>query len=161
MQYYNLRLVGNIVGNRNYSEKQGIVPEAIKNQITHLETEGKTVVGVFTSLVEKEIFALKHIVYTYHDLHWGCAPEDEVITRIVRCSKKFRTESEASQALEQLIKKKIVYSVKTRPTWKGSRVFDFCQSEFAEEAMGTFDYIIQNNICAFFVPHKSSNSGLQ
>ncbi|MFI5405553.1 MAG: hypothetical protein ACHQ1D_03455 [Nitrososphaerales archaeon] len=115
----------------------------------------------YPALVEKEIFALKHIVYTYHDLHWGCAPEDEVITRIVRCSKKFRTESEASQALEQLIKKKIVYSVKTRPTWKGSRVFDFCQSEFAEEAMGTFDYIIQNNICAFFVPHKSSNSGLQ
>ena len=38
--------VGNVRGNRNYS-KQGMVPEAIKNQITQLETEGKTVVGVF------------------------------------------------------------------------------------------------------------------
>ena len=38
--------VGNVLGNRNYST-HGIVPEAIKNQITQLETEGKTVVGVF------------------------------------------------------------------------------------------------------------------
>ena len=78
----------------------------------------------YPALVEKEIFALKQIVYAYQILHWGCAPEDEVITRILRYSKKFRTESEAGQALEQLIKKKIVYSVKTRPTWKGCRVFD-------------------------------------
>lgn len=117
------------------------------------------VIKWYPALVDKEIFALKHIVYTYLSLHWGCAPEDEIITHMLIRSKKFRTESEASQALEQLIKKKIVYSVKTRPTWKGSRVFDFCQSEFADEAMGTFDYIIQNSICAFFVPHKSNNSG--
>ena len=38
--------VGNVLGNRNYST-HGIVPEAIKNQITQLETEGKTVMGVF------------------------------------------------------------------------------------------------------------------
>lgn len=39
--------VGNVIVNRNEFEKQGIIPEEIKNQITHLETEGKTVVGVF------------------------------------------------------------------------------------------------------------------
>jgi P-type Cu+ transporter len=56
--------VGNVIGRRNESDLQGSVPEAIKNKITKLESEGKTVVGVF---VEGKLAGLISIADTIRD----------------------------------------------------------------------------------------------
>ncbi len=39
--------VGNVIGRGNDSDQQGSVPDGIKNKIPYLESDGKTVVGVF------------------------------------------------------------------------------------------------------------------
>ncbi len=39
--------VGNAIGKRNEPDQQGSIPEGIKNKITDLESDGKTVVGLF------------------------------------------------------------------------------------------------------------------
>ena len=39
--------VGNVAGKRNYADQQRSVPEKVKKKITDLESEGKTVVGVY------------------------------------------------------------------------------------------------------------------
>jgi cation transport ATPase len=56
--------VGNDMGKRNEFDQQGPVPEGIKNKITYLESEGKTVVGV---LVEDNLAGLIAIADTLRD----------------------------------------------------------------------------------------------
>jgi Cu+-exporting ATPase len=40
-------IVGNVIGRGKCSDQQGSVPDGIKNKIPYLESDGKTVVGVF------------------------------------------------------------------------------------------------------------------
>lgn len=56
--------VGNVIGRGNDSSQQGSVPEGIKNKITYLESEGKTVVGVF---IEDNLTGLIAIADTLRD----------------------------------------------------------------------------------------------
>jgi Cu+-exporting ATPase len=56
--------VGNVIGRGNDSNQQGSVPEGIKNKITYLELEGKTVVGVF---IEDNLTGLIAIADTLRD----------------------------------------------------------------------------------------------
>ena len=56
--------VGNVIGRGNDSYHQGSVPEGIKNKITYLESEGKTVVGMF---IEDNLTGLIAIADTLRD----------------------------------------------------------------------------------------------
>ena len=56
--------VGNVLGRGNDSDHQGYVPDDIKNKITYLESEGKTVVGMF---IEDNLTGLIAIADTLRD----------------------------------------------------------------------------------------------
>jgi len=56
--------VGNVLGRGNDSDHQGYVPDDIKNKITYLESEGKTVVGMF---IEDNLAGLIAIADTLRD----------------------------------------------------------------------------------------------
>ncbi len=56
--------VGNPIGKRNEFDQQGSIPEGIKNKITDLESDGKTVVGVF---VEDNLSGLIAVADTLRD----------------------------------------------------------------------------------------------
>ena len=56
--------VGRVTGERNALDQQGSVPEAIKNKIISLESDGKTVIGVF---VEDQLLGLIAVADTLRD----------------------------------------------------------------------------------------------